>query len=108
MLLVVTFGDPAHSHEHARGARQRGTDVTLKGCNPNRASRSARSSPSSSSACLAYAASSACGGARSYQGRVGEAQRARVVSSPPPPRPSSLCQVLPARCPRPWPPPAKV
>eukprot|EP00964_Phaeocystis_antarctica_P009043 scaffold4887_cov69-Phaeocystis_antarctica.AAC.3 len=23
-LLVVTFGYPAHGHEHARGARQRG------------------------------------------------------------------------------------
>eukprot|EP00964_Phaeocystis_antarctica_P006280 scaffold3423_cov72-Phaeocystis_antarctica.AAC.2 len=89
-----------------RDARR--TDVVLKGCNPNRASRSARSSPSSPSARSVYAACIACGGARGYQGRVGEVQRARAVSSPPPPRPSSLCQVLPARCPRPRPPPAKV
>eukprot|EP00964_Phaeocystis_antarctica_P074181 scaffold45569_cov71-Phaeocystis_antarctica.AAC.2 len=47
-------------------------DVALKGCNPNRAIRSARSSPSSSSAHSSYAACNACGSARGYQGRVGE------------------------------------
>eukprot|EP00964_Phaeocystis_antarctica_P011024 scaffold6062_cov64-Phaeocystis_antarctica.AAC.1 len=83
-------------------------DVMLKGCNPNRAIRSARSGPNSPSAHSAYAASSACGGARGYQGEGRRGAKARVVSSPPPPRPSSLCQVLPARCPRPRPPPAKV
>eukprot|EP00964_Phaeocystis_antarctica_P043685 scaffold25069_cov58-Phaeocystis_antarctica.AAC.1 len=82
-------------------------DVMLKGCNPNRAIRSARSGASSPSAHSAYAACSACGGARGYQGsEIGA--KARVVSSPPPPRPSSLCQGLPARCPRPRPPPANV
>eukprot|EP00964_Phaeocystis_antarctica_P046762 scaffold27037_cov57-Phaeocystis_antarctica.AAC.2 len=82
-----------------RDARR--TDVTLKGCNPNRASRSAKRSPSSPSTHSAYAACTACRGAGDYQGRVREVQRARVVSSPPPPRPSSLCRVLHARRPRP-------
>eukprot|EP00964_Phaeocystis_antarctica_P023805 scaffold13315_cov63-Phaeocystis_antarctica.AAC.5 len=82
--------------------------VVLKGCNPNSAIRLARSSPSSSSAHSAYAAHIACGSARGYQGRVGEVQKAQVVSSPPPPRPSELYQVLLALCPRPRLPPAKV
>eukprot|EP00964_Phaeocystis_antarctica_P079876 scaffold49806_cov59-Phaeocystis_antarctica.AAC.1 len=89
-----------------RDARR--TDVTLKGCSPNNAIRSAKHSPSSSSAHSAYAAHIACGSARGYQGEDRRGAKARVVSSPPPPRLSSLYRVLPAQCPRPRPPPAKV